>query len=1565
MTRTMRILTFLMLAIVVGTGHAWAATDGPSNIKKGTVSNGSIEFYADEACTMSFDTDVAVGATVYVKATAAPGYTAIGVTFTATKGIGTNLIQAPRRIGIASDIAVSAVTGKPDIYSFTMPEDVNFTVTVSATFATPAQQLVSYVDGSYETKEINAYVLDETMHVLPAGFYIVPEGVLALDNQLNISGNVNLILADGCQMSATTISGSESQLTIYAQTGGQTGQMVAAAYDCGVAFGQRFVVYNAATGTAASAIVSGSNSDANATFTLDGIAGKTLRPLDGNYVSINAADFTFSGTTSTTSPFTITTGEGETATTTHYYIYKENNTATLSYTGSGIVQVTGLPEGYAAVENQPMQRTFPMPATDVELTATAVTDLTATSVTYDGTARTPEIKQGDNVFDAANYTIAYKLGNDDVTADDVKDANTYTCTLTGVGQYVGTTTVPLTIDKANYHEPEDIQNITKYVPQDKAGSYTMALPALPDGAAYSFTKTDASGVINTYSYDAQNNTLTYTTNSGKTGGTTATITVEAAGAPNYNDYSFTLNVVVSEYTTAYEWPKQTSIWLDADNELVWAEGGNTLDTSLLTVKKNGAAVTNYTAKVGETVLGSGENTLTLEPGAYRINIIGDDGKLDDWVDFKVIKLIEDDKVFNVNVKDCTWELDGGDAVDTPPTNHATLLCNGQELEYSTDTDLDEFLNAHSGLKLWFENNDDMPDSNPVNRVFTLNSLADGEVCNVFGRRESWEFNGLGSIEAIGGNDQLVFLPGNMSFKQLTDDDGEPVSASSKGGYIYYLSNNRPNLHYVETEENGETKWALYNGDEKVPENQYFLDGSEVGSNVYYGNGNAYTTYNAGSTGEFISFHPINFVINSSPVDWNPDGVTLDPDHDYAFYMYICGAPRYFSTWNDHYILVGKDFVFFNNLIYTGDVVPEVVDGNKIKIDNIIRSADESSSYPTPVVWLKNATIADLVPEARKWPHANARYKVDDYNYQIASCDFIIFPNNSNAVIMNELSAYKVDEDITFTVKLYGPKKGGANVFLNGEWMQRLEGTGTHEVTLPGQYEGSYRIDVYGDCDKYVTSFNTTTSINVFKLDPLLTLTGKQNTAGEEFETGANIEYHPENPIVVNAITGYYVSNTNWKWTISDQNVITQDHIVNESGNDALNSEDIYLNTVGLGEVTLSARFSGNDSYNRVTKTMTFTVVPMQVATPIIELVDQSTIYYDGTAKEPAVKVYYAEGKEIPADQYDVTYENNTDASSKAKIIVKSKTGALFTFGNTEMEFEIQKAIVTVTELPIASAIAVGQTLATSTLTGGTVKAGELDVEGTFAWKDNTVVPTTTDSNVTEYEVTFTPKNSANFEDGECKVKLEIVPPATLFAANSTNLWATFCDTYERTLPENCTAYTISSISGSTVTLSDALTSIPAYTPVLIQRSSNVTVPVTAIYKATGAAPASGYDAQTGLAWTPGTAFTFYGHCLSSDVSADDFKDYYNEGQTYLLFDGKFILADENGGLGAHKCLLVLNGTNNAPVLSIGETTNLVSIDNGQLTIDNDVWYTLDGRKLNGKPTKKGLYIHNGRKVVIK
>ena len=51
----------------------------------------------------------------------------------------------------------------------------------------------------------------------------------------------------------------------------------------------------------------------------------------------------------------------------------------------------------------------------------------------------------------------------------------------------------------------------------------------------------------------------------------------------------------------------------------------------------------------------------------------------------------------------------------------------------------------------------------------------------------------------------------------------------------------------------------------------------------------------------------------------------------------------------------------------------------------------------------------------------------------------------------------------------------------------------------------------------------------------------------------------------------------------------------------------------------------------------------------------------------------------------------------------------------------------------------------------------------------------------------------------------------------------------------------------------------------------------------------------------------------------------------------------------------------------GQTTAIGTIDTktGEMTFDSEAWYTLDGVRLSGKPTKKGLYINNGKKIVIK
>lgn len=50
-----------------------------------------------------------------------------------------------------------------------------------------------------------------------------------------------------------------------------------------------------------------------------------------------------------------------------------------------------------------------------------------------------------------------------------------------------------------------------------------------------------------------------------------------------------------------------------------------------------------------------------------------------------------------------------------------------------------------------------------------------------------------------------------------------------------------------------------------------------------------------------------------------------------------------------------------------------------------------------------------------------------------------------------------------------------------------------------------------------------------------------------------------------------------------------------------------------------------------------------------------------------------------------------------------------------------------------------------------------------------------------------------------------------------------------------------------------------------------------------------------------------------------------------------------------------------------ETTGVFQIENGELKVKtlNSGWYTLGGLKLQGEPTEKGVYIYNGKKVVLK
>ena len=98
---------------------------------------------------------------------------------------------------------------------------------------------------------------------------------------------------------------------------------------------------------------------------------------------------------------------------------------------------------------------------------------------------------------------------------------------------------------------------------------------------------------------------------------------------------------------------------------------------------------------------------------------------------------------------------------------------------------------------------------------------------------------------------------------------------------------------------------------------------------------------------------------------------------------------------------------------------------------------------------------------------------------------------------------------------------------------------------------------------------------------------------------------------------------------------------------------------------------------------------------------------------------------------------------------------------------------------------------------------------------------------------------------------------------------------------------------------------------------------------------------------------------------------------YLGAANKLYWPNANMTLGACRAYFQLNGITVADVANAqmfidddgdngdNEATEITTTNYTNLTNYSDAWYTLDGRRINGKPTQKGVYINGGRKVVIK
>jgi hypothetical protein len=272
--------------------------------------------------------------------------------------------------------------------------------------------------------------------------------------------------------------------------------------------------------------------------------------------------------------------------------------------------------------------------------------------------------------------------------------------------------------------------------------------------------------------------------------------------------------------------------------------------------------------------------------------------------------------------------------------------------------------------------------------------------------------------------------------------------------------------------------------------------------------------------------------------------------------------------------------------------------------------------------------------------------------------------------------------------------------------------------------------------------------------------------------------------------------------------------------------------------------------------------------------------------------------------------NGIDASESNKVSVaidpKELTAAMVTLSAESFEYngETQKPEVTVAD-------------------------GELMVADDYTIVNNG------GKDVGTYEVTVTAKRNYT---GEVTKSFEIVN-RKLKAADITfsENWASYYNATENIdLPEGIAAYVLTAVSGTSATATQ-ISYIPAGVAVLLQ--NNVT--------------------------TTTTNTSADGNLMVHAAEAVDVTTV--SGTVYGLYNGK-LMRVASGTIPAGKNYLRVSQASGAPQLTITvDNTTAIEMLENEAAIENgtDEWFTLDGRKLQQQPAKKGLYIKNGKKVVIK
>lgn len=379
------------------------------------------------------------------------------------------------------------------------------------------------------------------------------------------------------------------------------------------------------------------------------------------------------------------------------------------------------------------------------------------------------------------------------------------------------------------------------------------------------------------------------------------------------------------------------------------------------------------------------------------------------------------------------------------------------------------------------------------------------------------------------------------------------------------------------------------------------------------------------------------------------------------------------------------------------------------------------------------------------------------------------------------------------------------------------------------------------------------------------------------------------------------------------------------------SDKTALTSAPIAAGNYYATIQGNGIYTG-TADAAFTIDQADFTPPsVISIAAVTAQTYTGSEIKPTPTVTFAGTQLVPGTDFDYSYANNTNAALSTATPAPTVTinGKGNFKGTNSVTFTIDPKSVVGLEVNVSG---------TYTYTGSAIEPTNIEV------KDGSKTLTVgTDYNITSYSNNT---NAADANDPTAPPTVTITgignytnstsgtftildrTPAIAFAAGRT--YKTFYDANETfRVPDDVTAYVVTGVSGSSVTLRRVYY-ISAGNPVLLESTPGVTTTVD-----------------------------------KTETYADNYLRYGTgaaQPKHYVLYNNEFVKA--TGDL-TNKVYL------DATTLIAGARTLTIDRNNSATAIeaiveeaaDGEQWYDMQGRKIN-KPTKDGLYIKNGKKVVV-